>query len=79
MTPAAVAPDSIDTFIARWQAAGGSERANYQLFITELCELLALPKPEPAQAEARDNAYVFERREFASAAEVVRFFTVHGE
>jgi len=44
------------------RSAGGSERANYQLFIAELCELLALPKPEPAQADARDNAYVFERR-----------------
>lgn len=54
--------ESIDRFIARWQSAGGSERANYQLFITELCELLELPKPEPAQADARDNAYVFERR-----------------
>ena len=56
------AASAIETFIARWQAAGGSERANYQLFITELCELLALPKPEPARAEAADNAYVFERR-----------------
>jgi hypothetical protein len=54
--------NAIETFIARWQSAGGSERANYQLFITELCELLALPKPDPAQADARDNAYVFERR-----------------
>ncbi|MBN8475170.1 DNA methyltransferase [Sulfuritalea sp.] len=54
--------DSVETFIARWQAAGGSERANYQLFITELCELLGLPKPEPAVAEAEGNAYVFERR-----------------
>lgn len=53
---------SIETFLARWQSAGGSERANYQLFITELCELLDLPKPEPAQDNARDNAYVFERR-----------------
>ena len=54
--------DPVETFIARWQAAGGSERANYRLFITELCELLGLPKPEPARAEAGDNAYVFERR-----------------
>ena len=38
--------DPIEAFIARWHDAGGSERANYQLFITELCELLALPKPE---------------------------------
>jgi hypothetical protein len=56
------APAAVEAFIARWQAAGGSERANYQLFITELCELLDLPKPEPARAEASDNAYVFERR-----------------
>ena len=54
--------DPVEAFIARWQAAGGSERANDQLFITELCELLGLPKPEPAVAEATDNAYVFERR-----------------
>jgi SAM-dependent methyltransferase len=54
--------DPIENFIARWQSAGGSERANYQLFITELCHLLDLPKPEPAQADAADNAYVFERR-----------------
>ena len=55
-------PDTVEAFIVRWQSAGGSERANYQLFITELCELLGLPKPEPAKAEAQDNAYVFERR-----------------
>jgi hypothetical protein len=42
MTDSAAA---IEPFITRWQAAGGSERANYQLFITELCELLGLPKP----------------------------------
>jgi hypothetical protein len=56
------APAQIETFIARWSASGGSERANYQLFVTELCELLNLPKPDPAQDDARDNAYVFERR-----------------
>ncbi len=39
--------DPIDTFIARWQSAGGSECANYQLFVTELCERLDLPKAEP--------------------------------
>src|SRR5574343_1427522 len=49
-------------FIQRWQQVYGSERANYQLFICELCELLDLPKPDPARADTRDNAYVFERR-----------------
>lgn len=52
----------VASFITRWQHASGSERANYQLFITELCELLGVPKPDPARDDTRDNAYVFERR-----------------
>jgi hypothetical protein len=36
---------TIDDFIERWQPADGSERANYQLFLTELCELLGLGRP----------------------------------
>ncbi len=55
-------PDGLARFIARWQAADGSELANYQLFVTELCELLDLPRPDPAREDTRDNAYVFERR-----------------
>jgi hypothetical protein len=54
--------ESLERFISRWQAAGGSERANYQLFIGELCEALDLPRPDPARDDTRDNAYVFERR-----------------
>lgn len=54
--------EHLDTFLARWQKAGGTERANYQLFLTELCSLLDLPLPEPAGDDTRDNAYVFERR-----------------
>ena len=49
-------------FITRWQAATGSERANHQLFLTELCALLGVPQPDPARDDTRDNAYVFERR-----------------
>lgn len=55
-------PDRVEAFIARWTKAGGSERANYQLFLTELTEVLDLPKPDPASDDTRDNAYVFERR-----------------
>lgn len=47
--------------IAKWQGKDGSERANYQMFITELCDLLGAPKPEPAHQDARENRYVFER------------------
>jgi hypothetical protein len=60
--PADASPDKIAAFIARWSAAGGSERANYQLFVGELCALLGLPTPDPASDDTRDNAYVFERR-----------------
>lgn len=51
-----------EEFISRWQQGGGTERANYQLFLLELCALLELPKPDPASDDNRDNAYVFERR-----------------
>ena len=54
--------EHLDTFLSRWSKAGGTERANYQLFLTELCSLLGLPLPEPAGDDTRDNAYVFERR-----------------
>src|SRR5690606_41524680 len=57
-----MASDTVNAFIDRWRQAGGSERANYQLFLLELCELLDLPKADPAGDDTRDNAYVFERR-----------------
>lgn len=52
----------IDTFLTRWRKAGGSERANYQLFIADLCALLEVAPPQPANEDTRDNPYVFERR-----------------
>lgn len=54
--------DRIENFITRWTGTSGSERANYQLFLTELCTLLGLPLPEPASKDTENNAYVFERR-----------------
>lgn len=40
--------DTVDRFITRWSKASGSERANCQLFVTELCAMLGLPQPDPA-------------------------------
>ena len=57
-----LAPALIDAFIARWSAATGTERANYQLFLTELCTLLGLPQPDPARGDTQENAYCFEHR-----------------
>ncbi|MBO6669747.1 DNA methyltransferase [Parvibaculum sp.] len=53
--------EKIEAFIERWRDSGGAERANYQLFLTELAELLDVPKPAPAQESNRHNDYVFER------------------
>jgi hypothetical protein len=54
--------NNTDAFLHKWQGATGSERANYQLFVGDLCALLGVPLPEPARDDTRDNAYVFERR-----------------
>jgi hypothetical protein len=48
-------------FIKRWQDSGAAERANYQLFLSELCVLLNVPAPAPTRPDDADNLYVFER------------------
>jgi hypothetical protein len=50
----------VAVFISRWKASGGSERANFQTFANELCEVLGLPKPAPASEATRANSYCFE-------------------
>ena len=52
---------NIDDFIARWSASGGSERANFQQFAIELTQLLGVPAPKPATADAQNDDYRFER------------------
>ncbi len=37
-----------------------AERANYQLFLCQLCDLLGVGQPEPAKADPSQNTYVFE-------------------
>jgi SAM-dependent methyltransferase len=51
----------IDAFIARWKDTGGSEHANYQLFVIELTELLGLDRPNPAADNDSNDHYRFER------------------
>jgi len=53
--------EQVTNFVARWQASEAAERANYQLFLSELCGLLGVPQPEPTKADVSQNAYVFER------------------
>ncbi|EGV19829.1 hypothetical protein ThimaDRAFT_0504 [Thiocapsa marina 5811] len=56
---------AVEAFITRWGGGtsyGRNERANLQMFITELCTLLDLPQPDPSSSKVGDNAYVFERK-----------------
>ncbi len=42
---------ALEAFIARWQGReGGQERANYGMFLSELCQTFDLPIPDPAGA-----------------------------
>lgn len=51
----------VESFLTRWKDAGASERANCSLFLTELCDLIGVPHPEPSQALNENNGYVFEK------------------
>ena len=62
MVGAIVSEQDIETFIARWaDGEGGAERANCQIFLAELCDILGVERPRPAGATASSNDYVFER------------------
>ncbi len=52
---------TLEAFITRWQRSAASERANYQMFLVELCDVLGLPHPEPATGNSDSDRYVFER------------------
>ncbi|HET8996362.1 MAG TPA: type IIL restriction-modification enzyme MmeI, partial [Acetobacteraceae bacterium] len=52
----------IEAFISRWQGReGGQERANYGMFLSELCAAIGVPAPDPAAATTSENDYVLER------------------
>jgi len=61
LKPTPQPPNPPDNFITRWQQSEAAERANFQSFLTELCDYLDLPRPEPTQADDDRNTYVFEK------------------
>ena len=54
-------PDVIESFITRWENSGAAERANYQMFLSELCDILEVPRPDPISPDPAKNLYVFDR------------------
>ena len=61
MTETSSLHPTIQHFIQRWETSGAAERANYQLFLSELCDQLGVPRPDPTQPDDERNTYVFER------------------
>ena len=51
----------VQDFIARWSASAAAERANKDLFLTELCDVLGVERPRPATGDAERDRYVFEK------------------
>ena len=48
-------------FETRWKLSGGAERANYGLFLQDLCDLIGVPRPNPTTDNPAQDAYVLER------------------
>jgi hypothetical protein len=54
-------PLTFPAFVARWQKSGAEERANKDLFFTELCDVLDVPRPHPKTGDPARDTYVFEK------------------
>ena len=52
---------SISEFIEHWSKSGGSERANYAMFLSELTEVLGVERPLPATDNGAHDHYRLER------------------
>ena len=52
---------SVAAFIERWSASGAAERANFQPFLSELCDLIGVERPQPSTEVRAENTYAFER------------------
>ena len=52
-------PALVEAFITRWDGTAMAERANAQPFLSELCDVLAVPRPDPAMGGI--GPYRFER------------------
>jgi hypothetical protein len=61
MTTTKADTDAVEAFMERWERSGAAERSNHQLFISELCDLLGVPHPDPATPDNSKNSYIFER------------------
>lgn len=52
---------TVEEFIERWESSAAAERSNYSLFLSELCDLLGVERPNPATKDRKKDNYVYER------------------
>jgi len=64
----------IEAFIATWRVSGGSEIANTQSFINQLCHVLGTAAPDPSTGNAALDDYVYERGVFQDNGDGTRSF-----
>ncbi|MFI5301843.1 MAG: hypothetical protein ACHREM_27450 [Polyangiales bacterium] len=38
-------------FLAKWSTTGGAERANKDSFVTDFCDLIGVPHPNPTTGD----------------------------
>ena len=70
----------IEPFIAYWSRSSGAERANYQLFIEDLCRVLDVPRPSGQMGMPSQDTYVFERsveKIFDNGKKTTRFIDLY--
>ncbi len=48
-------------FLERWRPAGAAERANKDIFLAELCDVLGVERPLPKTNDPEQDRYVFEK------------------
>jgi len=53
---------NLDAFITKWVASGAAERANKDSFLSELCDVLGVARPNPTVGDPERDTYVFERK-----------------
>lgn len=52
--------NTVQEFIARWEASGSAERANKDSFLHELCDILGVDRPVPATGDRARDRYCYE-------------------
>ncbi len=52
--------DEVEAFITRWRVSEGAERAAYAQFLSELCRLIGVERPQPPTSDSDAVTYRFE-------------------